>query len=171
MARRAGRTAHALMEHETIDVQSDGKTGNHQTNHSFSPEQFVALVEVLTRHSSSIDGWFLLWEGYGNLNRRAFHDVAPKVQHSMRNYFLLKGPLTAFDSFPTPPNYWWPGDRAWCVSTDTDFEWAYLGSSDACMDEVLSQPIVDALRTQPENPARYGMDSINPRPVDEPRLP
>ena len=171
LARQAGRTAHALMEHETIDVGPDGKMGHHQTDDSFSPEQLAALVAVLSRHTSSNDGWFLLWEGYGNLNRHAFRDDGPKVRHPMRNYFLLNGPLTAFDAFPRPPDYWWPGDRSWCVCTDTDFEWAYLAGSAGCLDEVLTQPIIDALRTQPENPARYGMDAINPRPVDELRLP
>jgi hypothetical protein len=170
-ARRAGRTPHALMEHETIDVESDGKMGHRQTQHSFGPEQSVVLLEVLTRHTSSAGGWFLLWEGYGDLNRQAFRDDGPKVRHPMRNYFLLKGPLRAFDAFPCAPDYWWPDDRAWCVCTDTDFEWAYLAASAACIDEALSRPIIDALRTQPENPARYGMDVMNPRPIDEPRLP
>ncbi len=89
----------------------------------------------------------------------------------MRNYFLIKGPLTAFDAFPRPPDYRWPDDRAWCACTDTDFEWAYLAGTAACIDEVLFQPIIDALRMQPENSKRYGMDAFNPRPVDEPRLP
>ncbi len=171
LARRNGRVAHALMERETIDVGPDGRAGDHDTHGSFGPEQFDALLGVLRRHTSSTDAWFLLWEGYGDLNRRAFDEGLPKVSHPMRNFFLLRGPIQAFEDFPRTPNYWWPGDRAWCVCSDTDFEWAYLAASAACADEVLAVPIVDAMRTRPENPARFEMDVINPRPLDDPRSP
>ena len=59
------------------------------------------------------------------------------------------------------PNYWWPEDRAWCVCTDTDFDWAYLAGPAACIDEVISVPLLDAYATTPDNPAHSGMDVIN----------
>lgn len=108
LARRNGRVAHALMERETIDVGSDGKMGQRQTHGSFGPEQFDALFGVLSRRTSSTDGWFLLWEGYADLSSRAFDETRPMVRHPMRNYFLLRGPLRAFDAFPRTPDYWWP---------------------------------------------------------------
>jgi hypothetical protein len=79
----------------------------------------------------------------------------------MRNFFLLKGPLGGFDQFPDNPNYWWPDDRAWCICTDTDFEWAYLAGSVACVEEALSIPLIDGVRTKLDNPAHSGMDRIN----------
>lgn len=82
----------------------------------------------------------------------------------MRNYYLLSGPFRAFGDFPEDPDYWWPDDHAWCLTGDTDFHWAYLAGSEACVSEVLDVPVLDAVRTAPANPARFGMDRINPRP-------
>jgi hypothetical protein len=38
------------------------------------------------------------------------------------------------------PNYLWPADRAWCVVTDTDLEWAYVAGTPACIEEILAVP-------------------------------
>jgi len=64
---------------------------------------------------------------------------------------------------PEDPDYWWPDDYAWCLSGDTDFHWAYLAGSEVCVNEVLDTPVLDAVRTEPTNPAVSGMDRINPR--------
>jgi hypothetical protein len=148
LARRNGRIAHALMEHETIAAGPDGGDAG-------------VLLPILTRHTSSSEGWFLLWDGFGDLNERVFSDAGPKVRHPTRSFFLLRGPLGAYDAFPDQPSYWWPDDRAWCVCTDVDFEWAYLAGAAACMDEVLAVAAIDAFGTRPENPARSGMDVVN----------
>jgi hypothetical protein len=79
----------------------------------------------------------------------------------MRSYFLLRGPLSGYGDFPHAPSYWWPDDRAWCVCTDTGFEWAYLAGSAGCVAEVIASPVIDALATEPGNPAVSGMDVIN----------
>jgi hypothetical protein len=83
----------------------------------------------LTRHTSSPVSWFLLWDGFGNLNQRAFNYRGAKVSHPMRDYYLLRGPHLSYAEFPDNPNYWWPEDRAWCVVTDTDVDWAYVARS------------------------------------------
>jgi hypothetical protein len=70
-------------------------------------------------------------------------------------------PLSALGEFPNDPNYFWPDDRAWCLCTDTDFDWAYLAGSTGCIEEVLTVPVLDAYATTPENPARAGMDVVN----------
>lgn len=157
MARRSGRTAHALMEAETI--QAAGESVGTCSN-QLASEQFEALLPILTRHTSSPRAWFLLWEGFGDLHRKVFGPV-PMVSHPMRNYYLLSGPHSAYEDLPHDPNYWWPDDRAWCVCTDVDFDWAYLAGSAACIEEVLSVPVLDAYKTKPENPAAAGMDVIN----------
>jgi hypothetical protein len=161
MARRNGRVAHALMERETISSSASGEAETDNIAASFGPDQFQELWRILAPHTSSAVGWFLLWDGFGSLNRRVFDDNELKIRHPMRHYFLLNGPLGAFDQFPDNPNYWWPEDRAWCVCTDTDFSWAYLAGSAACIDEVLAVPLLDAFRTSLDNPAHSGMDLIN----------
>lgn len=158
MARRNGRIAHALMEEETIQAAP----GRHRAHPYWrmAPEQVEALLPILTRHASSPRGWFLLWEGFGDLDHQAFRPL-PKARHPMRDYYLLSGPHVAYGEFPDDPNYWWPDDRAWCVCTDTDFHWAYIAGSAACIRDVLSVPVLDAYQTKPEDPAHGGMDTIN----------
>jgi hypothetical protein len=171
MARRNGRIAHALMEAETILAGPAGDVYPGAGSGSLADEQFDALLAILTRHTSCADGWFLLWDGFGNLNRRAFNNHRPKVRHPMRDYYLLQGPHPSYADFPDNPNYWWPEDRAWCVVTDTDLDWAYVAGSAACIDEVLAVPGTDAYPTRPQNPAHSGMDVLNDPGATVPRLP
>ena len=89
----------------------------------------------------------------------------------MRDYYLLRGPHRGYADFPDDPNYWWPADRAWCVVTDTDFDWAYVAGSAACVREILAVPVLDAYPTRPDNPARSGMDVVNDPDGIVPRTP
>ena len=171
MARRNGRIAHALMEQETILAGPDGRDEHETCYNSMAWEQYGALLPILTRHTSSSSGWCLLWDGFGDLNERAFNHDGPKVRHSTRNFYLLQGPLSSYGDLPHDPNFWWPDDRAWCVCTDTDFCWGYIAGSMACIDEVLAVPVIDALATRPENPAHSGMDVINDPDGTVPRSP
>jgi hypothetical protein len=169
MARRHGRVAHALMEPETILAGPAGADENQTCIGSLSAEQVAALLPILTRHTSSARSWFLLWDGFGDLNEPAFQR-APKVSHRMRNFYLLRGPHGSYADFPDEPNYWWPEDQAWCVCTDTDFDWAYLAGPTACIAEVIGIPLLDAHATKPENPAHSGMDVINDPEGTVPRI-
>jgi GNAT superfamily N-acetyltransferase len=126
-----------------------------------SPEQLEALLPILARHTSSTSGWFLLWDGFGDLNRRVFDHRVPELHHPMRDFYLFRGPIASYGEFSHGPNYWWPDDRAWCVCTDTDFVWSYIAASAACIEDVLSVRVMDAMETKPENPAHAGMDVIN----------
>ena len=164
MARRNGRVAHALMEHETIQREPEIYA------HDLAEDQLAALLAILARHTASTAGWFLLWDGFGDLNERVFSHQ-PTLHHPMRDYYLLRGPLGCYGDFPDPPNYWWPDDRSWCWCTDIDFDWGYLAGSAACIDEVLATPVIDGLATRPENPAHSGMDTINDPHGTVPRSP
>ncbi len=156
MARRNGRIAHALMEQETIQPEMEEPCYSELTN-----DQFDALLPILARHTTSADGWFLLWDGFGDLNERAFNDRGPKVRHPARHYYLLRGPLASHRDFPHSPSYWWPDDQSWCWCTDFELQWGYLAGSAGCVAEVLASPAIEALATRPGNPACAGMDIIN----------
>jgi hypothetical protein len=161
LAQKNGWTAHALMEQETVSWISDDEIDFRRPRSKLAPEQLEALLPILTRHTASTNGWFLLWDGFGDLDEGAFGSNVPKLHHPMRDFYLLSGPLASYAELPHDPNYWWPDDRAWCVSTDTDFVWSYVAASAACIDEVVSDHVMDAIETRPENPARSGMDVIN----------
>lgn len=161
VASRHGRVAHALMEKETIACDDAGRTAMSETFAALSPAQLRALLPILSRHTASSSAWFLLWDGWGNLNKRIFNSATPRVRHDMRDLYLLRGSLRSFEEMPDVPNYCWPDDRAWCLCGDCDFEWMYLAGSVACIEEVLAVPVLDAFATSPANPAHSGMDVVN----------
>jgi hypothetical protein len=88
-----------------------------------------------------------------------------------RGYYLAKGPVTAaletvygMKSSYQSASLWWPDDRAWCVATEIDFDWTYVGSSNACIAAVLSSPDLEALPAQLSDGVSYASDPINPMP-------
>jgi hypothetical protein len=171
VATENGHSVHALMEAETISRHSNGEPTGDRPLHRLDPDQWAALLPVLERHTSSEMGWFLLWDGFGNLSDRVFTNKVPKIHHAMRDFYLLHGPLGYYPRFPDDPSYCWPEDRSWCLCTDTDFYWSYLAGGQECVEEVLSIGILDAVATKPENPAVSGMDVINDPDGVVPRTP
>jgi hypothetical protein len=74
-----------------------------------------------------------------------------------RNLFLLKGgvgdvlrTLSDIDWIYRSPNLWWPDDRAWCVVTEIDFTWSYIGGSSPCIEQILRDSELEAIPTNPE---------------------
>jgi hypothetical protein len=153
------KTAHALMEAETISTGSayGGGTGLYG---SFSEEQEDALWPILERHTTSLTGWFLRWDGFGGLDPRPF-EAQPKVEHGGRSYHLLHGALGARAGFDAAPSYVWPDDRAWCLTRDIDWYWAYTAGTTRCVDDIVATHVLDAYVTEPSNRAQSGMDIIN----------
>jgi hypothetical protein len=160
MAARNGKVRHALMEAETIAGDTADEPWSTACTDRFGREQVEAVMPILARQTSSQACWFLFWDGWGLVNERAFTGK-PTISHPMRDFYLLRGPLAAYSEFPDAPNYCWPEDRAWCLVGDVDLSWSYLAASKSCIDEVVIVPVIDAIRTQPENPAHSGMDLIN----------
>jgi hypothetical protein len=161
VTRRNGRVAHPLMERETIVRDVDGHIEEVSPTSHLSVDQLTALLPILRHHTTSSEGWFLLWDGFGDLNRRALNPQVPQLHHPMRDLFLLRGSIDAYDQLPNDPNYWWPDDRSWLLASDTDFQWNYLACSRNCLMEVLDVPVIDAIETRLDNPAHSGMDTVN----------
>jgi len=166
MADKHGKVVHPLMEQETIAL---GRDAGLQCSENMVGQQVEAILPVLGRHTTSPEGWFLLWEGFGNLNHDVLSESVPVVMHPMRNFFLLHGPLDAYQHFADDPNFFWPDDRSWCLSSDTDFHWSYLAGGKACVEEILATSVMDAVETAPENPGRQWIDTINDPDGEIPR--
>ena len=92
----------------------------------------LALASIGERWTATADRcWFCVWEGYG------WHPDSlrqgPRVHLPNRDYVMCTGPvasvLGALSSAPTErsPNLWWPEDRAWCVASEIDLPWTYVG--------------------------------------------
>jgi hypothetical protein len=78
----------------------------------------------------------------------------PRAVLPAREYFLYTGPLAAALAFAEEreqtPSLWWPADRSWCVATEIDLPWTYVGGPESLIAEILAAP---ALEAQPAEPA------------------
>ena len=107
--------------------------------------------------------WFRIQKARSRRSPPAFH--LPE-----RDYYLFSGPLdaisTSFDVAPLwiPAQLWWPDDRAWCVATEIDLSWTYLGGSEECVKAVLADQEIEALATEAGHRITADSDHINPPP-------
>ncbi|MCP2341408.1 hypothetical protein [Actinomadura rupiterrae] len=90
----------------------------------------------------------------------------PRVELPERTYLLLEGPLDAAGDLATPllpqsPNLFWPDDRAWCVTTETDLDSTYLGGTAALIAEIMADERLEAVPVQVTDPVWADSDEIN----------
>ena len=163
-----GRTAHPLMQFPRIaglsddinDYYSDPPWGRRPQFGSIPEEECRTLMNILRGFTSTPDQCFFgLWDGYGNIDTRLYPSGA-RVKGRGRDYLLFQGPLEGVMAFLVPrpfpfwgdsPNIWWPEDRAWCVATDIDLYYTYVGGSKECIQAVLDHPDLEALPTTLDN--------------------
>ncbi len=156
------------------------------------PRSYAAhLGELLAGFTSTPDRvWFCVWAGWGGLRfhpigiavltsgrpRRKRRSPRPKppastLQLPGRAYYLLYGPVGGVaESMYEPPlwqsaNLWWPEDRAWCVATEIDFSWTYVGGSGVCIQALIAAQQLEAMPTRIDHAIGYEADDINPPPV------
>ena len=121
-----------------------------------------ALVEPLVLHLSPAipaddQYFFALWEGFAD--SVVAHGRAPTLELPHRRYHVFTGSLasarSSYSSIPfsyRSPNLWWPADRAWCVATEVDAAWTYVGGSRELIDRLLTDSRIDAVRTSATAP-------------------
>ncbi len=125
-----------------------------------------ALADLLAPATGTPENcFFCLWDGYGFGGDLAGspRDPARRKQRMVhlpnRDYLLWNGPLSsvlaaaAAGSGDQSPNLWWPADRAWCVATEIDLPWSYVGGSADLVEQIVADERIEAL------PARVG-DSL-----------
>ncbi|MQY04807.1 hypothetical protein [Actinomadura macrotermitis] len=153
---------------------------------SLDPALLAALCDVLARHTESAGRcWFCVWDGYGPASAGSTAtftadagdawepDVlppkiteGPRVELPERSYLLLEGPLDAAGELamslaPQSPSLFWPDDRAWCVTTETDLDSTYLGGTAALVAELLADERLEAVPVQVTDPVWADSDEIN----------
>jgi hypothetical protein len=126
-------------------------------------EEAEVLVRVLRRSTTTAEQcWFCIWNGYADLNGSVIQLSVPGgaqrlppavplsvlhgplVELPNREYWLFEGPVeqavatTLTTEHRHTPNLWWPEDRAWCVASEIDLSWSYVGGSRELIDELLS---------------------------------
>lgn len=128
------------------------------------------LTAILGSQTSTPDNvWFCVWDGFGSLSingggqvlnsspsgglrfRTNANDgrIDPTVRLPNREYHLFFGPIQSIEtSFAAAPfwqsaNLWWPDDRAWCVATEIDAAWTFIGGNTECLSALIESPGLD----------------------------
>jgi hypothetical protein len=131
-------------------------------------EDCERLASLLRPYTSTPEVcWFCIWEGFGGYFDAERYRHVQRVKTPERAYVLYRGPLDAVTSFHwgwiwQSPNLWWPDDRAWCVATEIDLPETYLGGSQACIDRVLADDLLEAIQTRIDARVDSDADTMNP---------
>ena len=154
-----------------------GGARRHNSPQPMPFEVLRSLCTYLARDTTTPDAcWLCMWEGRRSRRRAHLVDIAtPKGTTSHEggrrlsgrrfrkagadpstNHFLHKSPLAqvpALRGYPSfvSPNLWWPEDRNWCVATEVDYPWTYVGGSRALISLLCKEPIIDAKVVNPNN--------------------
>ncbi|MEM9712252.1 MAG: hypothetical protein AAGA17_08555 [Actinomycetota bacterium] len=70
-----------------------------------------------------------------------------------RRFRLFRGgpdAVLAFGDRGEGPNLWWPDDGAWCVATDVDLPWTYVGASASTIDELERRTWLELRHVTPD---------------------
>ena len=135
--------------------------------------------------------WFCLWEGQGYLHpggiawfvaaRPPFARIKvgfrrlqlrwsrprtprpdqPRVRLPSRDYLLFRGPVAEAAGWQDGPNLWWPDDHAWCVASEIDFPYTYVGGSQELVDAIVKDPDIEALPARLTDGITYSSDTVN----------
>jgi hypothetical protein len=152
--------------------------------------QGAALAEILARNTTSPDiGWFCLWAGYGYGSMKSFSaarvgepEPPPKTQEQLRlifgwpklhrpsaprvllpgrDYLLYRGSVSNASGWMDGPNIWWPEDHAWCVASEIDLPYTYVGGEQTLIDEILAHPAIESLLARLDHKITADGDKIN----------
>jgi hypothetical protein len=176
IAAEHGRIAHAGMQLGAIagdlryEQLVDDEVWDHAPGAAALPYGDAEIVAgVLDCHTTTRERcWFALWTGW----HQSVPDwilAAPTFELPNRGYYLLAGAVTAATaslemSWPQTANLWWPDDHAWCVATEIDLKSTYVGSSQACAEELLAQPGLEVYEIDPATGVDWLSDEVNPKP-------
>jgi hypothetical protein len=125
--------------------------------------ELEALVALLLPHTETPgQAWFAVWEGFAVLE-----GAAPAVVDlPQRRYALATGAVRDAAALSDAlldqsPNLWWPDDRAWCVATEIDLAWTYVGGTEAAVAAVLASPVLEAMSARTSDRATADGDTVN----------
>lgn len=150
----------------------------------------AALMDLLRGSADGGGCWFALWEGYGWNSAmmltlgggksetmrlpdpipREVRD-GPRVELPSRGYFLysgdLDGALAWVPSQHQTPNLWWPDDHTWCVASEIDLPWTYVGGPRPLIERILTDERIEALPAEPDDGFQLRTSGHIARLVDE----
>jgi len=174
----SGRSVHPEMQWEAIcqpvsSTLAPRPWSNEPMQGHCPREVLIPLTELLSIHTTSPQRcWVCFWEGFSGIYEaiQRIDEAVPFIQLPDRGYYLLNVPLAKIangvficqNSFePLTPSLWWPDDRTWCVATEIDFRWTYVGGSQVWINELLANTRLEDLSTKPEHRGDYLSDVVN----------
>jgi hypothetical protein len=121
------------------------------------PEVLVPLSEHLQRYTETSSAiYYAMWVGFADV--QSVIRKAPRFELPAREYALLTGPIAALPSiiestspYECSPSLAWPEDRAWCLATEVDFRWTYVGAAEECIQSLEADRRLEAIRTEPQH--------------------
>lgn len=140
----------------------------------FPPDAAVLIDHLRLRTTTPDRCWLCLWEGSDWLEGRSEDDGSsdapkdsvpepvregPKVDLFDRTYLLFSGSVE--DALVGRPgelpdhtaSLFWPEDRAWCVASDADLSWTYVGGSAELVRTLVGEAAIEALEVSADGPA------------------
>jgi hypothetical protein len=84
------------------------------------------------------------------------HEALVHLPH--RDYLLYSGPVeqvaapARLSGTEQTANLWWPDDRAWCVASEIDLAWTYVGGPAGLIGRLLADERIEALPAAPDDP-------------------
>ena len=85
----------------------------------------------------------------------------PRIHLPGRDYLLFIGSVGQGEGWEDGPNLWWPDDRAWCVASEIDFPYTYVGGSKQLIEEILADPLLEALAATTSQGITVDSDTVN----------
>ncbi|MHB8312801.1 MAG: hypothetical protein ACYDD0_05815 [Candidatus Dormibacteria bacterium] len=83
----------------------------------------------------------------------------PKVELPGGRYLLFKGPIEGALAFSEPsfqtPNLWWPSDHSWCVASEIDLGWTYVGGATGLIQDLLHDRSLEAVPVEPDDSCAF----------------
>lgn len=134
---------------------------------SLPQNQAKVLVEILCKHTSTPqDCYFAIWDGWGFVVSDELQPEAAYLKLPHRGYYLVRGPIEIAAQSISPLSWqsasiWWPQDRAWCVATEVDLMWTYIGGTFGAIQEVLADNRLEAWNSTLDDRVDIQGDLIN----------
>ena len=130
-------------------------------------KQTEVLIEILRKHTNTPqDCCFAIWDGWGFSDLDELRFETAYLQLADRGYYLVQGPIEISAQSISSLSWqgasiWWPQDREWCVATEVDLMWTYIGGKSACIDEVLADNRLEAWKATLDDRVDIHGDRIN----------
>lgn len=118
---------------------------------SLEPEEYTAISSLL------------LEDGYP---QECFYRLAEIPFIATDQPLLFQGDLTEVNSIPTfgswnVPEYWWSPSNEWCLCSDYDLTFTFIGGSRSLIARILDSPLLEAIEVQPD----LRVDDFGPIPT------